>query len=74
MPIHIVMDHNGDSRHVFETANTRALADAEERFKVLTGKGYRAVAPGKHGQPGRVLSGFDPSVNEIVFIPPLEGG
>jgi hypothetical protein len=75
MPLHIVMDHRGDTRHVFELSNARALADAEARFKELTGKGYRAVRPGKEeGQAGQLLSRFDPNVNEVVFIPPLEGG
>jgi hypothetical protein len=74
MPTHIVMDHRGDTRHVFELSNARALADAEARFKELTGKGYRAVRPGNEGQAGQLLSRFDPHVNEIVFIPPLEGG
>jgi hypothetical protein len=74
MLTYIVMDHRGDSRHVFENANARALADAEARFKELTGEGYRAVVPGKLGQPGRLLPSFDPSVNELVFIPPLQGG
>ncbi len=64
MPTHIVMDHCGDTRHVFELSNARALADAEARFKELTGKGYRAVTPGKHGQPGQLVSAFNPSVNE----------
>ncbi len=74
MPLHIVMDHRGDTRHVFELSNARALADAEARFKDLTGKGYRAVLPGKEGQAGRLLSRFDANVHEVVFIPPLEGG
>jgi hypothetical protein len=74
MPTYIVMDHRGDSRHLFEAADSRALADAEARFNELTGKGYRAVVPGENGQPGRLVPGFDPSAKEIVFIPPLEGG
>jgi hypothetical protein len=74
MPTYIIMDQRGDSRHFFEAADGRALAGAEARFNELTGKGYRAVVPGDHGQPGRLVTGFDPSMKEIVFIPPLEGG
>jgi hypothetical protein len=74
MPVQIVMDYHGDSRHFFESENARSLADAEARYKMLTAKGFRAVAPGKFGQPGRLLSSFDASVDETLFIPPLQGG
>jgi hypothetical protein len=74
MPVQIVMDCHGDSRHFFEPANTGSLAEAEARFKKLAEKGYRAVAPGELGQPGRLLPDFDASVEETLFIPPLEGG
>jgi hypothetical protein len=74
MPVQIVMDRHGDSRHFFEPADTRSLVDAEARFKNLVGKGFRAVAPGEHGQPGHLLRRFDQSIEKTLFIPPLEGG
>jgi hypothetical protein len=39
----IVMDHTGDSRHQFDPADARAVAEAEERFKKLTGAGFTAA-------------------------------
>ena len=39
MAAQIVMDHTGDSRHLFNPADAAAVADAEERFKTLTGAG-----------------------------------
>lgn len=74
MPVHIVMDRRGDSRHFFELADARSLLDAEVRFNNLVGKGFRAVAPGEHGQPGRLLRRFDQTIEKTLFIPPLEGG
>jgi hypothetical protein len=74
MPVQIVMDHHGDSRHLFEPADVRSLANAEARFKKLVGKGYLAVAPGERGEPGRLLRNFDESANETIFVPPLKGG
>ena len=74
MHIQIVMDRHGDTRHTFDPTNTRSLADAEARFKHLTGKGFRAVAPGKEGQPGRLVREFDATTEEMLFIPQLEGG
>jgi hypothetical protein len=36
----IVMDHTGDTRHQFDPADAAAVAEAEERFKMLTGAGF----------------------------------
>ena len=33
-----------------------------------------AVAPGKRGQPGQLLPGFDENVEETLFVPHLVGG
>jgi hypothetical protein len=74
MHIQIVMDRHGDSRHAFDPTSARSLADAEARFKDLTGKGFRAVAPGTDGQPGRLMREFDATVEETLFIPQLQGG
>lgn len=74
MATQIVMDRTGDTRHEFDVADSRAVALAEERFRQLTGKGFRAVALGKGGTPGRLLGKFDPNVEETLFIPQLQGG
>jgi hypothetical protein len=74
MPVHIVMDRNGDSRYYFDREDARSFDDADARFKKLLHKGYLAVAPGEHGSPGRLLRNFEESVEETVFIPPLKGG
>ena len=46
----------------------------EDRFRDLTGKGYRAVALGTDGQPGTLLRCFDSRVEQTLFIPQLQGG
>src|SRR5437868_15538322 len=51
MHVHIVMDRQGDTRYAYDRANARSLADAERRFRELTGKGFRSVALCKDGQP-----------------------
>jgi hypothetical protein len=68
------MDRSGDVRHEFDDADADAVARAEERFRALTGKGFRAVALGKDGTRGRLLRGFDPEVERTLFIPHLQGG
>jgi len=76
MSIQIVMDASGDTRHEFDVADRRALARAEARFRELTGRGYRAVALAESGDPGTgtLLRKFDPSVEQTLFIPQLQGG
>ncbi len=74
MGVQIIMDRNGDTRHEFDASDATAVALAEERFKKLTGKGFRAVAPGKDGSPGELMREFDPNVEQTLFIPQLQGG
>jgi hypothetical protein len=74
MATQIVMDRTGDTRHEFDVADSTAVALAEQRFRQLTGKGFRAVALGSGGSPGKVISKFDPNVEETLFIPQLQGG
>jgi len=42
--------------------------------QLLTGKGFRAVALGKDGQPGKLLRNFDAEAEETLFIPQMQGG
>jgi hypothetical protein len=74
MSVQIIMDRNGDTRHEFDLSDAMAIALAEERFKKLTGRGFRAVALGKSGSPGKLIRDFDQNVEETLFIPQLQGG
>ena len=73
MAIHIVMDHNGDSRYPFNPEDAQALAKAEERFKELTGIGFSAAVRTASGEVSMVRS-FDPTAEETLFFPRLVGG
>jgi hypothetical protein len=68
------MDRSGDTRHEFDSADPKAVALAERRFKELTGKGFRAVALAKDGGLGRLVGRFDPQEEQTLFIPQLQGG
>jgi hypothetical protein len=73
MATQIVMDHTGDSRHEFDPADARALAEAERRFKQLTRAGFTAAR--RLGDDKTVvLRSFDPTAEETLFIPRLQGG
>jgi hypothetical protein len=72
--VQIVMDRFGDTRHEFDVTDLRAVALAEERFRHLTGSGFRAAALSGDGSPGRLLGKFDQEVERTLFIPHLQGG
>jgi hypothetical protein len=38
MATQIVMDHTGDTRHYFDAKDAKAVLQAEQRFKKLTGE------------------------------------
>lgn len=71
MPIQIIIDRSGDTRHQFEVADAGL---AEKRFRDLTQRGFTAVALGRDGAENRLLRSFDPNVERTLFFPPLEGG
>lgn len=73
MPKHIIMDQTGHSEHVFDRADIVSMEEAEARFKELTGRGFRA-ATRQPGGDAMVVDAFDPTAEETVFIPPLQGG
>jgi hypothetical protein len=74
MSVQIVMDRSGDTRHEFDVSDLTSVANAEARFRQLTGIGFRAVALDKNGGPGELIDKFDPSVGQTLFIPQLKGG
>jgi hypothetical protein len=73
MAVQIVMDHTGDTRHHFNPADARAVSEAEARFMELTGAGFTAAKRLGEGK-SEVLRGFDPTAEETLFIPRLQGG
>ena len=73
MATQIVMDHTGDTRHQFDPADAAAVAEAERRFKELTGAGFTAAKRLGDGK-SEVMKTFDPTTEETLFIPRLQGG
>jgi hypothetical protein len=72
--VHIVMDRFGDTRHEFDANDATAVARAEERFRQLTGSGFRAAALSSDGGPGTLIRKFDKEVEKTLFMPQLQGG
>jgi hypothetical protein len=73
MATQIVMDHTGDTRHQFDPADSAAVAEAEKRFRELTGAGFTAAKRLSEGK-SEILRSFDPTAEETLFVPRLNGG
>jgi len=73
MATQIVMDHTGDSSHLFRQDDPKLLAEAEQRFKKLTGQGFTAATWTGAGDL-KVARAFDPTADETLFYPRLVGG
>jgi hypothetical protein len=63
---------DGDKQFDFDTATAAGLADAEAKFKELTGKGFMPVKM-DGGAPTKMRS-FDKEAEEVFFRPQLQGG
>jgi hypothetical protein len=73
MPVQIIMDVSGDTRHQFSPNDAAAVAEAEKRFSELTGAGFIAAKRTGNGT-SELIRHFDPTAQETVFIPRLVGG
>lgn len=68
-----IMDATGHSTETYG-AEKMDIEKAMARFAELTGKGYKAVAPGKNGTEGTIVKSFDPTQENVLFVPQLIGG
>jgi hypothetical protein len=73
MPTQIVMDATGDTHLEFNPSDAAAVAKAEARFKQLTGAGFTAAVRRSEGR-SELIRTFDPTAEETVFFPRLQGG
>jgi hypothetical protein len=73
MPVQIVMDRTGDTRHTFDAGDRAAVEKAEKRFMELTGAGFVAAVRSGPGEQ-RTIRSFDAGAEETLFHPRLVGG
>ena len=69
-----VLDRTGHSTHTWDADNPAEVEAARALFTTLTGKNYSAFARGETDKPSSRMRTFDPSVEEITFVPQLAGG
>jgi hypothetical protein len=63
----IVIDATGDTRHEFDAADATSVAEAERRFKALTGAGFTAAVRRGQGR-SELIRSFDPAAEETVIF------
>ena len=68
-----LMDHTGHSTEAFDKASPAELAAAQARFDELIAEGRTAAVRTAQGE-GRIVRKFDPTAENVLFIPRLQGG
>ena len=68
-----IMDHTGHSTEAFDKASPADLAAAQARFNELIAEG-RTAAVRTGAAQSRIVRKFDPTAEEVLFIPRLQGG
>lgn len=71
-----VMDHTGHTTIEFDAQTKDGVSEAMERFNELVGqKKYTAGEriPGSDGK-FKLTRSFNPDAEEIIMMPPLQGG
>ena len=73
MSTQIKMDHTGDTRYDVNPKDALSVKQAMERFDQLIAEGFTAA---KKTGPGtsEVTREYDPTAEETIFIPRLQGG
>jgi hypothetical protein len=71
----IVLDHTGDSNHIWDPENEVEVEAAKQLFDSLKKKGYVAYkVEGKKGEKGEVMREWDPDAGRMIMAPPMRGG
>jgi hypothetical protein len=69
------LNKTGDTRVMWDRANSDEVAAARAQFEALTKKGFIAYrAEGKEGTRGEVIRKFDPEAERIILVRQLVGG
>jgi predicted deacetylase len=66
---------NGDDRLTWDKRFIDQIKEARDKFYELVAKGYRAFSLKVDGtKKEELMTQFDPSVEEVLFVPPQQAG
>ena len=64
----------GDTKMIWDKDNEVEVEVAETSFDRLIDKGYAAFSVGKDGETDEEIDAFDPDLEMIIMVPPIQGG
>jgi hypothetical protein len=68
-----VMSQEGDTKIFWDPTNPESVEVATTAFNSYRSQGYQAFAM-TSGTSGEQMTGFDPAIGSIVFVPQMQGG
>ncbi len=69
-----VMGSEGDMKIVWDPSVPAEVDHARTSFDHFRSIGYAAARMNPNGSTGEVIREFDPSLSQILFYPPMQGG
>lgn len=74
MPEMLVMDTSGDTKTIWDSANSDEVDAARKTFDDLKRKRYLAYRVKGEGAKGQLLQEFDADAEKMILSPPMAGG
>ena len=70
-----ILNHEGDTKVIWDPENEDECEAAEEQFDSLMKKGFTAFEVGVKGKKTKqVVKNFDPDLGKLIMVPALQGG
>ena len=69
-----VMGMVGDTKLIWDSTNEEERKAAEETFKRLTKKGYKAFHVDSEGEKAKRMYDWDPYAQKVILVPAMVGG
>lgn len=69
-----VIDTTGDTKTIWDTENKAEVETAREAFNKMRAKKYIAYRVKPNGEPGSIMTEFDPNAGMVIMRPQIVGG
>ena len=66
--------YDGDTKHMWDSANPDEVEAAKTMFEGFKKKGYAIFAVNKDGDKGEQVREFNATAGKLIFVPPMKGG
>ncbi len=70
----VVMNHEGDTKVIWDSTNDDEVENVRKQFKDLKKKGFKAFSVDKKGKAHKPVDEFDPDEEKLIFVPQMQGG